>query len=42
MGAERSFIVGNILAGALKYLAFSNIVAYPLALIALKLLTNVF
>jgi len=42
MGAERSFIIGNILAGALKYVAFSNLVAYPAAFIALKFITSVF
>ena len=42
MGANRLFIVGNILAGALKYVAFANVIAYPLAYGALQIITSVF
>lgn len=42
MGADRAFIVANILAGSLKYVLFANILAYPLASGALKVVTSVF
>lgn len=42
MGADRSFIIANILAGSLKYVAFSNLIAYPLAYVVLNIITGVF
>ena len=42
MGANRSFIIANILAGSLKYVAFSNLIAYPLAYLVLNIITGVF
>ena len=42
MGADRSFIIANILAGSLKYVAFSNLIAYPLAYVVLNIITCVF
>lgn len=42
MGADRAFIVANILAGALKYVALANLIAYPLAYGALQFVTSVF
>lgn len=42
MGANRAFIVANILAGSLKYVLLANLCAYPLAYIALKVVTSVF
>ena len=42
MGADRSFVVTNILAGALRFVVFANIIAYPLAYLALQEITSVF
>ena len=42
MGADRSFVVTNILAGALRFVAFANIIAYPLSYLALQGITSVF
>ena len=42
MGADRLFIIINILASALKYVAFANLIAYPLAYFALQGITSVF
>lgn len=42
MGADRFFIVVNILASALKYVLFANVIAYPLAYMALQGITSVF
>ena len=42
MGADRSFVVTNILAGALRFVVFANIIAYPLAYLALQGITSVF
>ena len=42
MGANRPFIVANILIGSLKFVAVANLVAYPLAYGALQMVTSVF
>ena len=42
MGANRIFIIANILTGSLKYVALANIFAYPLAYLALQIVTTVF
>ena len=42
MGADRLFIIINILASALKYVFFANLIAYPLAYLALQGITSVF
>lgn len=42
MGANRAYIVVNILAGSLKYVLVANLVAYPLAYLALQVVTAVF
>jgi hypothetical protein len=42
MGADRAFVVANILAGALKYVALANLLAYPLAYAALYGVTTAF
>ena len=42
MGANRAFIVANILSGSLKYVLIANILAYPLASVALRVVTSVF
>lgn len=42
MGANRAFIIINILTGSLKYVALANFFAYPLAYIALQIVTSVF
>ena len=42
MGADRAFIVTNILASSLKFVAFSNFLAYPLAYLALQAINSVF
>jgi len=42
MGANRFFIIANILRGSLKYVVLANILAYPLAYAALKVVTSVF
>jgi len=42
MGADRAFIVTNILASSLKFVVFSNFLAYPLAYLALQAITSVF
>jgi ABC-type antimicrobial peptide transport system permease subunit len=42
MGADRLFIITNILAGSLKFVALANIIAYPLAYFALQYITLVF
>ena len=42
MGADRTFIVVNILASSLKFVAFANFLAYPLAYLALQAITSVF
>lgn len=42
MGANRIFIIANILTGSLKYVALANLFAYPLAYLALQIVTTVF
>lgn len=42
MGANRVYIIVNILAGSLKYVAVANLVAYPLAYLGLQIVTSVF
>ena len=42
MGADRTFVVTNILATSIKYLAFANFLAYPFAYLALQGITSVF
>ena len=42
MGANRLFIVANILTGSLKYVIGANILAYPLAYGALYMVSSVF
>jgi hypothetical protein len=42
MGADRVFIVINLLMSSLKYVAFANLIAYPLAYLALQGITDVF
>jgi len=42
MGADRVFIVVNLLMSSLKYVAFANIIAYPLAYFTLDQITLVF
>lgn len=42
MGADRTFIVTNILASSLKFVAFANFIAFPLAYMALQVVTSVF
>ena len=41
MGADRVFIVANILTGALRYVVFANLIAYPLSYLALGGITSV-
>lgn len=42
MGADRFFVVANILASAFKYVALANLFAFPLAYAALQVVTLVF
>jgi ABC-type antimicrobial peptide transport system permease subunit len=42
MGADRPFIIVNLLTSSLKYVAFANIIAYPLAYLALFGITDIF
>ena len=42
MGANRAFIVANILTGSLKYVVGANLIAYPLAYAGLQMVSSVF
>ena len=42
MGANRMFVVINLLTSSLKYVLLANIIAYPLAYQALVSVTDVF
>lgn len=42
MGADRLFIVVNLLTNSLKYVLFANLIAYPLAYLSLKGVSSVF
>ena len=42
MGANRAFIIANILIGSMKYVLGANVVAYPLAYGALQAISSVF
>jgi ABC-type lipoprotein release transport system permease subunit len=42
MGANRLFIVINLLSSSLKYVLFANFIAYPLAYLVLGAVTDVF
>jgi len=42
MGADRAFIVANILTGSLKYVLGANLIAYPLAYLGLNMVSTVF
>jgi len=42
MGADKAFIVINILMSSLKYVGFANIIAFPLSYAALDVITLVF
>jgi hypothetical protein len=42
MGADRAFIVANILTGSLKYVLGANVIAYPLAYFGLQMVSTVF
>jgi hypothetical protein len=42
MGADRLFVVFNILSNSLKYVGLANIIAYPFAYLALEFVTSVF
>lgn len=42
MGASRTFVIVNILTGALKYVLVANLVAYPLSYLALSFISTVF
>lgn len=42
MGADKFFIVVNLLTSSLKYVLFANFIAYPLAYLVLQTVTDVF
>lgn len=42
MGANKFFIIINLLSNSLKYVFFSNAIAYPLAYMTLEVVTDVF
>ena len=42
MGADQLFVVVNVLASALKYVVLANLIAYPLAYLALQQITDIF
>ena len=42
MGANKFFIIINLLSNSLKYVFFSNLIAYPLAYLTLEIVTDVF
>ena len=42
MGADRLFIVINLLSSSLKYVLLANFIAYPLAYLVLETVTDVF
>jgi hypothetical protein len=42
MGANKFFIIINLLSNSLKYVFFSNAIAYPLAYLTLEIVTDVF
>ena len=42
MGADRIFIVINLLSSSLKYVLLANFIAYPLAYLVLETVTDVF